>query len=550
MHSPPSSASPRPHATPRSTRTSRSATLPSGRPRGTAAIPAGSELWRAARLLLTSRAVPPSPPRPDERAGARALGRGHQRAAAEHFPRLRHPLFWSPAERTSGLALSVGRPRSPTSSARLGRSESGGPARRWSAPTAPRARSRSTTRWALSGRGRARHGGAPGERKTAALVPLGDLFNHAEEERANVESASDAAGAAFASRRTADPRQRTHALVRRAGRAVECDLMLDYGFCLPYSSHDTAAIDISPPAAASQVEWLRRLQLDGFAARVPLAPRRWRALPDRLPRAARAPRPRVGRRRAGSSAAPSAPRCRRRGSCAARAVQRSAAPRRYPRSLAGRATPRAAGGRRRRRRGRGGAATACAAQWRSRSANSGCSPLAAPRDPPRAHAHRLAAEEPPPPTRPRAPPASAPPLRSRTTRRSGGGRRRRAAAARCAGCGRASRGAARRCLRGERRPGRPRRMLRASSTRGRARSSRWRRSRISLRSTPRRRPNERARADGRHLAAVQARNGGRQQPHLGLPNVFPFDYEYGAAAATACSALRTSPPARSRRATR
>ena len=263
-------------------------------------IPAGSELLRVPyALLLTSRAVPPNfahlgqtnalalallaeaPP------GAWALPLSILPDAFDT------PLFWSPAERahlrgSSLLEWAASR------SSNIERSF--GPIQeRWAGATvvgadgATRSLALGDFRWALSVAWSRSFMVelAPGERKTAALVPLGDLLNHAEEERANVESASDAAGAAFVFR-AGRPIRGNEELTLSYGAQGEPSnaiLMLDYGFCLPYSSHDTAAVDVSPPATeASQVEWLRRLQLDGFAARAPLSLRDdGGALPDRLP---------------------------------------------------------------------------------------------------------------------------------------------------------------------------------------------------------------------------------------------------------------------------
>ena len=264
-------------------------------------IPAGSELLRVPyALLLTSRAVPPDFAHLGQ-TNALALAllaeARHPKAWALPLSILPDafdtPLFWSPAER----AHLRGSPLLEWAASRSSNIErSFGPIReRWAGATvvgadgATRSLALDDFRWALSVAWSRSFMVelAPGERKTATLVPLGDLLNHAEEERANVESASDAAGAAFVFR-AGRPIRGNEELTLSYGAQGEPSnaiLMLDYGFCLPYSSHDTAAIDVSPPATeASQVEWLRRLQLDGFAARVPLSLRDdGGALPDRLP---------------------------------------------------------------------------------------------------------------------------------------------------------------------------------------------------------------------------------------------------------------------------
>ena len=257
------------------------------------------------------------------------------------------PLFWSPAERAH---LEARPPRVGRLALLQHRALVWADPERWAGATvvgadgATHSLALDDFRWALSvawsrsfmvGRaGRAEDGDARAARR---------LLNHAEEERANVErerrrrrrllSAPDGRSAATRSSRSYGAQ----------GEPSNAILMLDYGFCLPYSSHDTAAIDVAArhrgvasrvaPAAAA-----RRLR----RARAALAPRRWRR-PARSAAAAAAhcaPRPRVGRRRATRSSAAPGPSCRRRGSLRVPSDALRAAPRRALLAGGGRATSR------------------------------------------------------------------------------------------------------------------------------------------------------------------------------------------------------------------
>ncbi len=113
--------------------------------------------------------------------------------------------------------------------------------------------------------------GAP---KTASLVPMGDLINHAEDVLANTASRSEPEGSAFvfyADRPIARGEECTTSY-GHVGEPSNAVLMLDYGFCLPYSSHDEVSVDLSPPADADpmQAAWLQRLGLTDHAARTSL----------------------------------------------------------------------------------------------------------------------------------------------------------------------------------------------------------------------------------------------------------------------------------------
>lgn len=113
----------------------------------------------------------------------------------------------------------------------------------------------------------------PGGRKTAALVPVGDLWNHAETELANVDSHSDPAGRAFVFTAAQDIAAGEQCTLSYGamGEPSNAILMLDYGFCLPYSLHDEMTLDLSPPAEQPlHRQWLQQLQLADYAQRARL----------------------------------------------------------------------------------------------------------------------------------------------------------------------------------------------------------------------------------------------------------------------------------------
>ena len=117
-----------------------------------------------------------------------------------------------------------------------------------------------------------------GAAKRPGLVPIGDCFNHAEERFANVVTKSDPANGVFDFVAMRDVKTGDELLVSYSlhSEPSNSKLLLDYGFCTPYSLHDEVSVDLQlageiKPAMA---KLLQALQLTDYVreARLTLGP--------------------------------------------------------------------------------------------------------------------------------------------------------------------------------------------------------------------------------------------------------------------------------------
>lgn len=123
--------------------------------------------------------------------------------------------------------------------------------------------------------------GLAGNARRPGLVPIGDFFNHGEENATNVVTTSDPQRAVFefvATRRIL-PGEEALLSYSLHGEPSNSKLLLDYGFCTPYSLHDEASVPLQPLAAApaeearAQTALLEQMKLAEYAraARLTLA---------------------------------------------------------------------------------------------------------------------------------------------------------------------------------------------------------------------------------------------------------------------------------------
>ena len=117
-----------------------------------------------------------------------------------------------------------------------------------------------------------------GAAKRPGLVPIGDCFNHAEDRFANVVTKSDPANGVFDFVAMRDVKTGDELLVSYSlhSEPSNSKLLLDYGFCTPYSLHDEVSVDLQlageiKPAMA---KLLQALQLTDYVreARLTLGP--------------------------------------------------------------------------------------------------------------------------------------------------------------------------------------------------------------------------------------------------------------------------------------
>ena len=87
-----------------------------------------------------------------------------------------------------------------------------------------------------------------GTRRRPGLVPIGDAFNHADEaSAANIVTTSDPARGVFdfVATRRIEASEEMLISYSLQGEPSNSKLLLDYGFCTPYSLHDEVSLDLS-----------------------------------------------------------------------------------------------------------------------------------------------------------------------------------------------------------------------------------------------------------------------------------------------------------------
>lgn len=126
-----------------------------------------------------------------------------------------------------------------------------------------------------------------GTARRPGLVPFGDFYNHAPESYANIRSTSDPGREVFEyyASRPLNPGDEALISYSLHGEPSNSKLLLDYGFCVPYSLHDEVSVALFAPTvgvgesgdvgadrsaadaqlARAQLSLLRALELDQYA---------------------------------------------------------------------------------------------------------------------------------------------------------------------------------------------------------------------------------------------------------------------------------------------